>query len=353
MTFDLVIRNAALPDGRTGQDIALKNGKIAEIVPGLGTDGPEIDAHGQLATPPFMDAHFHIDATLSLGTDGLYNESGTLAEGIALWRRIPPGLTAEDYRDRALRYCDMAVSKGVQAIRSHVDITNADMLAAEVIAEVRREVSPYLDLQLVAFPQMGFHSRPDMADSVRKALNMGFEVVGGIPHLEPTAELGRMADAGLHVMANPPANLHLQARFDTYPKRRGLTRVPELRAAGCVVGFAQDSVLDPWYPLGHGDLLDVAWIAAHACHMTDRAGLRACFDAITTDPARIMGLGGDGLVPGAAADLVLLDATDPIDAIRTRATRTHVIRRGKLICETPPPAPRLSLDGRPDTPARR
>ena len=423
MTFDLVIRNAALPDGRTGQDIALKNGKIAEIGPGLGTDGPETDAHGQLATPPFMDAHFHIDATLSLGTDGLYNESGTLAEGIALWRRISPGLTAEDYRDRALRYCDMAVSKGVQAIRSHVDITNADMLAAEVIAELRREVSPYLDLQLVAFPQMGFHSRPDMADSVRKALDMGFEVVGGIPHLEPTAELGRssitalckiaaergamvdmhcdenddpnsrmietlvyetkrlglqgrvtgshltsmhsmdnfyanrligmMADAGLHVMANPPANLHLQARFDTYPKRRGLTRVPELRAAGCVVGFAQDSVLDPWYPLGHGDLLDVAWIAAHACHMTDRAGLRACFDAVTTDPARIMGLGGDGLVPGAAADLVLLDATDPIDAIRTRATRTHVIRRGKLICETAPPAPRLSLDGRPDTPARR
>jgi cytosine deaminase len=422
MTFDLVIRNAALPDGRTGQDIALKDAKIAEIAPGLATDGPVIDAKGQLVSPPFVDAHFHIDATLSLGTDGLYNESGTLAEGISLWRRISPGLTAEDYRDRALRYCDMAVSKGVQAIRSHVDITNPDMLAAEVIAEIRREVAPYLDLQLVAFPQMGFHSRPDMADSVRKALDMGFEVVGGIPHLEPTAELGRssitalceiaaergamvdmhcdenddpnsrmietliyetrrldlqgrvtgshltsmhsmdnfyanrligmMADSGLHVMANPPANLHLQARFDTYPKRRGLTRVPELRAAGCVVGFAQDSVLDPWYPLGHGDLLDVAWIAAHACHMTDRAGLRGCFDAVTTDPARIMGLGGDGLVPGAPANLVLLEATDPIDAIRTRATRTHVIRRGKLICETAPPAPKLSLDGRPDTPAR-
>lgn len=423
MTFDLVIRNAAFPDGRTGLDIAVKEGKIAEIAPALGPGAQEIDAGGQLVTPPFVDAHFHIDATLSLGTDGLYNESGTLAEGIALWRRISPGLTAENYRERALRYCDMAVSKGMLAIRSHVDITSPDLLAAEVIAEVRREVSPYLDLQLVAFPQMGFHSRPDMADSVSRVLDMGFEVVGGIPHLEPTAELGRssitmlceiaaergamvdmhcdenddpnsrmietlvyetrrlglegrvtgshltsmhsmdnfyanrligmMADAGLHVMANPPANLHLQARFDSYPKRRGLARVPELRAAGCVVGFAQDSVLDPWYPLGHGDLLDVAWIAAHACHMTDRAGLRACFDAVTRDPARIMGLGGGDLTPGAPADLVLLDAADPIDAIRTRATRTHVIRRGKVICETAPPAPGLSLAGRPTTPARR
>jgi len=423
MTFDLVIRGANLPDGRTGQDIAIKDGRIAEIAPGLGAGAEEIDATGKLVAPPFVDAHFHIDATLSLGTDGLYNESGTLAEGIALWGRISPGLSAENFRDRALRYCDMAVSKGLLAIRSHVDITNPDLMAAEVIAEVRREVAPYLDLQLVAFPQMGFFSRPDMADSVRKVLDMGFEVVGGIPHLEPTAELGRasikalceiaaergalvdmhcdenddpnsrmietlvfetkrlglqervtgshltsmhsmdnfyanrligmMADAGMHVMANPPANLHLQARFDTYPKRRGLARVPELRKAGCTLGFAQDSVLDPWYPLGQCDLLDIAWIAAHACHMTDRAGLRDCFDAVTADPAKIMELEGYGLAPGCNADMVVLDADEPIEAIRTRATRTHVIRRGKVICETAAPAPRLALEGRPEVPARR
>ena len=164
--------------------------------------------------------------------------------------------------------------------------------------------------------------------------------------------IGMMADAGVHVMANPPANLHLQARFDTYPKRRGLARVPELREAGCTVGFAQDSVLDPWYPLGHGDLLDIAWIAAHACHMTDRAGLRACFDAVTADPAKIMELDGYGLTPGGHADMVILDADDPIEAIRTRATRTHVIRRGKVICETAAPAPRLGLEGRPEAPMR-
>lgn len=418
MTFDLVIRSAALPDGRTGQDIAVKDGRIAEIAPGLGAGTQEIDATGKMVAPPFVDAHFHIDATLSLGTDGLYNESGTLAEGIALWQRISPGFTPENFRERALRYCDMAVSKGLLAIRSHVDITNPDLMAAEVIAEVRREVAPYIDLQLVAFPQMGFYARPDMADSVRRVLDMGFDVVGGIPHLEPTAELGRtsitalceiaaehgamvdmhcdenddpnsrmietlvyetkrlglqgrvtgshltsmhsmdnfyanrliimMADAGLHVMVNPSANLHLQARFDTYPKRRGLARVPELRKAGCIVGFAQDSVLDPWYPLGQCDLLDIAWIAAHACHMTDREGLRDCFDAVTVDPAQIMKLDSYGLVPGAHADIVILDADDPIEAVRTRATRTHVLRRGKLICETSAPAARLALEGRPE-----
>lgn len=417
MTFDLVIRNATLPDGRQGVDIAARDGRIAAVGPALGPGAREIDAGGRLVSPPFVDAHFHIDATLSLGFEGVFNESGTLAEGIALWARIAPRMTAEQYRERALRYCELAVSKGLLAIRSHVDITDRRLVAAEAIAEVKREVAPWLDLQLVAFPQMGFFSRPDMADSVRRVLDMGFEVVGGIPHLEPTAEHGRasitalceiaaergalvdmhcdenddpnsrmietlvwetrrlglggrvtgshltsmhsmdnfyanrlvrmIADAGVHVMLNPAANLHLQGRFDSYPKRRGLARAPELIAAGATVGFAQDSVLDPWYPLGHGDLLDIAWIAAHACHMTDRAGLRHCFEAVTTAPARIMGLEGYGLEPGCNADMVVLDAADPIEALRTRATRTHVIRRGRVIAETPAPVTRLDLPGRP------
>lgn len=411
--FDLVLRNATLPDGQTGQDIAIIGDKIAAIGPAQGEAREEIVLDGQLVTPPFVDAHFHLDATLSLGTDGLYNQSGTLAEGIALWRRISPAMTAQDFRRRALEYCEMAVAQGLLAIRTHVDITDPRLLAAETLAQVRRDVAPWLDLQLVAFPQMGYFSRPDMADSIHRALDMGFEVVGGIPHLEPTAELGRasitalceiaaergvlvdlhcdenddpnsrmietlvyetrrlglagrvtgshltsmhsmdnfyanrligmIADAGVHVMINPPANLHLQARFDTYPKRRGLARAPELISAGCLVGFAQDSVLDPWYPLGRGDLLDIAWIAAHACHMTDRAGLRHCFDAVTSVPAQIMGLADYGLLPGGSADMVVLDAADKIEAIRLRPTRTHVIRRGQVICRSTPPRPDLAI----------
>ncbi len=411
--LDLVLRNATLPDGAQGQDIAIKDGKIAAIGAQLPPAAEEIALNGCLVTPPFVDAHFHLDATLSLGTGGLYNESGTLAEGIALWGQIRPGMTGDDFRRRALEYCELAISQGLLGIRSHVDITDPQLLAAETLADIRREIAPWLDLQLVAFPQMGYFSRADMADSVRAVIDMGFEVVGGIPHLEPTAELGRasitalceiaaetgtmvdlhcdenddpnsrmietlvyetrrlglqgrvtgshltsmhsmdnfyanrligmMADAGVHVMVNPSANLHLQARFDTYPKRRGLARAPELIKAGCVVGFAQDSVLDPWYPLGRGDLLDIAWIAAHACHMTDRAGLRQCFDAVTSAPALIMGLSDYGLEVGRAADMVVLDATDTIEAIRLRPTRTHVIRRGKVICRSTPPRPELSV----------
>jgi cytosine deaminase len=297
------------------------------------------------------------------------------------------------------------------AIRSHVDITDPRLVAAEALADVKRTVAPLLDLQLVAFPQMGFFSRPDMADSVRRVLDMGFEVVGGIPHLEATAELGRasigalcaiaaergvmvdmhcdenddpnsrmietlvyetkrlgmqgrvtgshltsmhsmdnfyaarlvgmIAEAGVNVVVNPAVNLHLQGRFDTYPKRRGLARAPELIAAGATVAFAQDCVLDPWYPLGRADMLDIAWLAAHACHMTDRAGLRRCFDAVTQTPARIMGL-DFAVVEGAAADMVVLAAADPIDAVRLRAPRRHVIRRGAVIAETTLPGTLLS-----------
>ena len=418
MSFDLAVRGVTLPDGVAGVDIGVKDGLIAEIGPQLGAATQEIDATGRLAAPPFADAHFHLDATLSLGMNGERNESGTLAEGIALWGRMAPEITAENYRERALRYCDIAVSQGLLAVRTHVDVTDRHLLAARTLADVKREVAPYLDLQLVAFPQMGFFCRDDMAASIREALSFGVDVVGGAPHLERTAELGRasitalceiaadtgamvdmhcdenddplsrhietltyetqrlglqgrvvgshltsmhsmnnayaarlirlMAEAEMRVVVNPAVNMHLQGRYDDYPKRRGLARAPELMAAGCAVAFAQDCVLDPWYPLGRADLLDIAWLAAHACHMTDTAGLAACFHAVTQAPAQIMGLNHFGLRPGASADLVLLAAADPIEAIRLRPARTHVIRRGKVIAETPAALTKLSLPNRPE-----
>ncbi|MBX2856136.1 MAG: amidohydrolase family protein [Rhodobacteraceae bacterium] len=417
MSFDLALRGVNLPTGETGVDIGVKDGLIAEIGHQLGPAAQDIDAAGRLATTPFVDAHFHLDATLSLGMNGERNESGTLAEGIALWGRMAPGITAENYRERAMRYCDIAVSQGLLAIRTHVDVTDRELLAARTLAEVKREVVPYLDLQLVAFPQMGFFCREDMADSIREALAFGVDVVGGAPHLERTAELGRasitalceiaaeagamvdmhcdenddpqsrhiealtyetqrfglqgrvvgshltsmhsmdnayaarlirlMAEAEMQVVVNPAVNMHLQGRYDDYPKRRGLARVPELLAAGCRVAFAQDCVLDPWYPLGRADLLDITWLAAHACHLTDTTGLAASFDAVTRAPAELMGLDHFGLRPSASADLVVLAAADPLEAIRLRPARTHVIRRGVVIAETPAARSALSLPNRP------
>ena len=180
--MDLIIRNANLPDGRTGFDIGIKDAKIAAIEATLPSKAnEEIDASGYLASPPFVDAHFHMDATLSIGQPRL-NQSGTLLEGITLWGELKPHLTVEAIKERALRYCDMAVARGLLAIRSHVDICDTRLLAVDALLEVKKEVAPYLDLQLVAFPQDGFFRSPDAVGLLETALDRGVEVVGGIPH---------------------------------------------------------------------------------------------------------------------------------------------------------------------------
>src|SRR5271165_1417674 len=190
MVFDLIIRDASLPDGRKGQDVAVSGGRIAAIEPGLEAEaGETIDARGYLLSPPFVDCHFHMDATLSLGQPRL-NQSGTLLEGIALWGELKPLLTQEAVAERALRYCDLAVAQGLLAIRSHVDVCDDRLLAVDALIDVKAKVKPYLDLQLVAFPQDGYFRAPNAAKNLERALDRGVEVVGGIPHFERTMAEG-------------------------------------------------------------------------------------------------------------------------------------------------------------------
>ena len=420
--LDLIVRRANLPDGRREVDVGVRAGRIVSVGAALEASGArEIDASGRLLSPPFVDCHFHMDATLSLGLPRL-NRSGTLLEGIALWGELKPLLTHDAVVERALRYCDLAVSQGLLAVRSHVDVCDDRLLSVRALLEVRRRVAPYLDLQLVAFPQDGYYRSPNAADNLRRALDLGVEIVGGIPHFERTmadgaasvralcelaAERGLrvdmhcdetddpasrhietlayetqrlglhgrvtgshltsmhsmdnyyaskliplIAEAGVHAIANPLINITLQGRHDTYPKRRGLTRVAELRAAGVVVAFGQDCAMDPWYAFGGADMLDVAHMGLHVAMLTSRADAAWCFEAVTTQPANIMGLEGYGIASGCHADMVLLDARDPIEAIRLRATRLMVIRRGRVIAEAPPTRVALRLDGRPDSVAR-
>ncbi len=414
--MDFVIRNASLPDGRAGIDIGIAAGRIEAVqqrLPACGAE--EVDAAGALVSPPFVDAHFHMDATLSYGLPRV-NRSGTLLEGIALWGELKPALTQEALIERALRYCDWAVARGLLAIRSHVDVCDARLLAVEALLHVKRQVAPYLDLQLVAFPQDGVLRSPGAFDNLRRAIGMGVDVIGGIPHFERTmadgaesvrllcefaAERGLrvdmhcdesddplsrhvetlaaqahrlglhgrvagshltsmhsmdnyyvskllplMREAGVAAIANPLINITLQGRSDTYPKRRGMTRVPELLAAGIDVAFGHDCVMDPWYGLGSGDMLEVAHMGLHVAQMTGQAAMRQCFAAVTETPARILGLEGYGIAPGCHADLVMLDARDPIEAIRLRAARTLVMRRGRVVARTPAPHAVLSLPGR-------
>ena len=419
MQADLILKNANLPDGRTGVDIACKNGKIIEIGPQLPIlAAEEIDCDGMLVSPPFVDSHFHMDATLSLGLPRM-NESGTLLEGIALWGELKPILTIEAVIERALRYCDLAVSKGLLAIRTHVDVCDDRLLAVDALLEVKKQIAPYIDLQLVAFPQDGYLRSPTAKQNVIRALDKGVDVVGGIPHFERTmadgaqsiTELCEMAakrglrvdmhcdetddplsrhiemlayetqrldlqgqvagshltsmhsmdnyyvsklialmtEAEVSVIANPLINITLQGRHDTYPKRRGMTRVPELRKAGLTVAFGHDCVMDPWYSMGSGDMLEVASMGLHVAQMTSRDDIRACFDAVTTEPAKIMGLEGYGIAVGNNADFVVLQARDTIEAIRLRANRLYVIRRGNIIAETPLQQTCLHLSERPET----
>jgi cytosine deaminase len=125
-----------------------------------------------------------------------------------------------------------------------------------------------------------------------------------------------------------------------------MTRVPELMAAGVPVAFGHDCVMDPWYSMGSGDMLEVAGMALHVGQMTGVEAMRACFQSITETPAKILHLDGYGVAPGCYADLVLLDAGDPIEAIRLKAARLKVLRRGKIVAEGPGGAMNLQLPGR-------
>jgi cytosine deaminase len=404
--LDLLIKDCALRDGRTNMSVAVQDGKIVEVAQGLVAPAHDtVEAGGQLLTPPFCDPHFHMDSTLTYGSPRV-NASGTLLEGIQLWGELKPTLMQDDIIRRALAYCDMAVARGLLAIRSHVDTSDPRLLAVEALLEVKRRVAPQIDLQLVAFPQDGVLRAPGGVDNLLRALDLGVDIVGGIPHFERTMSEGAasvkllceiaaargapvdmhcdesddplsrhietlafeaqrlglqgrvtgshctsmhgmdnyyvskliplIAGSGVNVIANPLINITLQGRHDSYPKRRGMTRVPELMAAGVNVAFGHDCVMDPWYAMGSGDMLEVAHMGLHVAQMTSVEGIQACFDAVTGNAARLMGLEGYGIEAGCDASFVLLQARDAVEAIRMRATRLGVWRRGRLHARSAP-----------------
>ena len=415
--FELLVKNATLPDGRTGIDIGCSKGKIVALENGISAEAKDtIDAKGWLVAPPFVDPHFHMDATLSLGNPRM-NVSGTLLEGIALWGELKKLQSIEDIVERALKYCDLATSMGIGAIRSHVDTCDDELKGVQALLEVRKQVKDYIDLQLVAFPQDGVLRDPTALENTIRALDMGVDIVGGIPHFERTmqqgadsvkllcelaAERGLMVDmhcdesddplsrhietlayetkrlglqgrvagshltsmhsmdnyyvsklipliveAEVHAIPNPLINIMLQGRHDTYPKRRGQTRVRELRDAGITVGFGSDCVMDPWYSLGRADMLDVAVMGLHVGQLSSREDMAWCFQAVTENSAKIMGLDGYGIAVGCNANFNILQAQNSIEAVRLRAHRINIIRQGRVIASNGAISTDLFLEGRP------
>lgn len=420
--FDIIIQGGTLPDGRV-TDIGIKGDRIAAIDRLNGAEAGEvIDAYGDLVSPPFVDPHFHMDATLSYGIPRV-NASGTLLEGIGLWGELKEIVTIKDMVARGLRYCDWAASMGLLAIRSHVDTCDDRLLGVQAMLELREQVKDYIDLQLVAFPQDGFYRDPTARDNTLRALDMGVDVVGGIPHFERSMADGAasvrelcdiaaarglmidlhcdetddpmsrhvetlaqevtrlglqgraagshltsmhsmdnyyvskllplMAEAGLAAIPNPLINITIQGRHDSFPKRRGLTRVKEMQAHGIPVGWGQDCVLDPWYPLGTADMLDVAFMGLHVAQMTHPDEMRRCFDMVTEVNASILNLADYGLHVGAQASLVVLDAGNPVEALRLRPDRLCVVSKGQIVSRQVRNDSRLDVPGRPATVRRR
>jgi len=188
--LDLILRGANLPDGRTGIDIGILDGRIVAVQPGLEAPaGKEIAAAGRLVCPPFADSHVHLDSTLSLGMPRL-NESGTLLEGIALWGELKPLLTQQAIYERAKTLCMWSIARGTLAIRSHVDVCDDRLLAVDALIQLRDEMKPSLDIQLVAFPQDGYFRYARSHENLARALDKGVDLVGGIPHFERTMEDG-------------------------------------------------------------------------------------------------------------------------------------------------------------------
>jgi cytosine deaminase len=404
---DLILRHCRLlrsPDSLESVDIAIQGGKIAAIAPELeATALQELDVQDQLVSPPFVESHIHLDSALTAG-EPHWNQSGTLFEGIEIWRERKQSLTLEDVKQRAIATLKQQAMQGALFVRSHADVSEASLTALQALLEVREEVKDWITLQVVAFPQDGIYGGPKNEALMEEALKLGVDVVGGIPHYELTREdgvrsvqrvfqwaqqydrlidvhcdeidddqsrflevvaacairtglgarvtashttafgsynnayayklMGFLQRAQLNFIANPLINITLQGRTDTYPKRRGMTRVKELWQQGLNVSLGHDCVQDPWYSLGTGNMLDVAFMAVHVCQMTGMAEIDACYDMVTWHGAKTLHLGDQyGVDVGKPANLIVLNASDRYDAIRRRAGIRYVISRGKLLAE--------------------
>jgi cytosine deaminase len=412
---DLVIRRASVAGHDRPVDIAIRGDRIVAVGPVGDRGAAEVDAAGRLVTPALVEPHIHLDAVLTVGQPR-QNQSGSLFEGIEIWGERVRSLTADDVTRRARTVLKWLLANGVTAVRAHVDVCDPALTALRALLALREAWREVLTLQIVAFPQQGIYSFPGGEALMTEAMELGADVVGGIPHFEWTREYGerdvrtalalaarhgRPADlhcdetddeqsrflelvaaetirlglqgrvtashttamhsysnayadrlirlvrqAGVHIVTNPLDNSVLQGRFDSYPIRRGFTRVKELLARGVNVAIGHDSVMDPWYPLGVADPVQSCFVMVHYGQMSGHDELRGMLDFVTTRAARCLGLEGYGIAEGARADLVVFDAASATDAVRRLAPRLAVVSRGRVVARTSPARSTLLLGGR-------
>jgi len=405
--MDLLLQNAKLPGKPELYQIGVERGRIVALdleIPASAA-ARSLDLAGNCVVPYFIDSHFHLDSVLSLGNPR-FNQSGTLFEGIDIWGEFKAEISHKEIVERASRYCKWAIAQGIGAIRSHVDVSENSLTTVEALLEVRDAMKEFITIQLVAFPQDGYLRVPGQDQLLTRALDMGVDVVGGIPHGERTMAEGAeairqlcelaaarglrvdmhcdesddplsrhietlafhtqrlglhgrvsgshltsmhsmdnyyvsklltlMAEAQIHAISNPLINITLQGRHDSYPKRRGITRIPEMLEKGINVSLGHDCVMDPWYALGRADMLEVASMAWHLCQMTRLSQSEEVVEMITSRGAATLGIEDYQTEVGNPANFVVLQAKTAHEMLRLKPSRLYVIRNGKIIAESAP-----------------
>lgn len=399
-----LFKNARLRGKNELTDILVTDGVIQKIGKAENCNDNEIiDLKGKLVCEPYCDPHIHLDYVFTAQSFNP-NETGTLFDGISSWSASKSSLSREVLKARAKKGLREQILGGTQYIRTHIDVTDPKLTALEVMLELREEVKDFADIQIVAFPQEGMYSYKGGNELVEKALAMGADCVGAIPHFEYTSEMGiksvkkavelavkynKLVDvhcdetddemsrfvetlayeamyngigkkttashtcamgsynnayafklfkllkkSGINFISCPTENMHLQGRYDSYPKRRGLTRVKEMLDEGINVCFAQDSICDPWYPLGNGNLMYVLDAGFHVCHLTAPQYMTKALDLISKNGAKTLNLGTDyALKEGNRANFIVIDAESDFDALRNRAGVLMSVRNGNILFE--------------------
>src|SRR6266576_22829 len=351
--LDLLLHGARLPGEAETRDIGIKDGLISELEPEA---RHSVDLGGALVTPALVEPHIHLDAVLTVG-EPRHNESGSLFEGIAIWADRVKQLTVDDVKQRVRTVLRWQLANGVQFVRSHVDVCDPELRAVRALTELRQEngdrsIKFAFDLASEKGLRVDIHCDETDDDQSRFVEVMAAETIrlglgGRVTASHTTAMhsynnayayklINNLKRAQMHMVTNPLDNSTLQGRFDSYPIRRGHTRVKELLAAGINVCIGHDSVMDPWYPLGYADPLQAAFVLAHYAQMSGHGELRTLMDMITWNPASALGLEKYGLLPGCRADLCAFAVPSEMDAIRLVAPRKLVMRGGKLVARTEP-----------------
>ena len=346
------------------QDILVEDGKFISIAPNLkatleaqGKDMASVevvDLGGKLVCPPFCDTHLHLDYVFTARKPGAVNESGTLFEGIQRWNETKADLTVDEIKERAKIGIAKEMRHGVQFIRSHADVTDPNLTSLKALLELKEELKDTVTLQIVSFPQEGMYSYEGPhgesgADLVEEGLKMGADCVGGIPHFEQCREFGersmhtvvelaskydKLIDVHCDETDDPNSRYLelLQGRQDTFPKRRGITRVKELTEAGVNVSLGQDSMQDPWYPVGNGNMMLILDYVLHLAQMMSFEEIDDALKFLTVNGATTLGMRDSyGLEAGKPANFIVLDASSVFDAVYERCEVLRSVREGRTL----------------------